>query len=691
MSVVKAHLPFQSETDCFVAVANGEYPSSVPWGITLARLFVPRPHAPFTFAAYDIEELNFNIEPLDNTTVITIRHGYFRFYTKHRDSCVIFMVNPASFEQATRAIHYSGFGTSDSVPFFMLVKSPALIYEFQQNLIGSFAGHPVFHAPVIFFDGWSPFLMMHCYFCPTQPLSSPFPTINEILALHCQINEHGHGLSIIPTRIDQFSKRCFYKNVDHHIRRKLLLAIIRRCQYGIYGLVITPLQSILNFTIFSRNFWEVGDALQRRKWSLQMGLGDTMLIGSSGSHQFKFIISAILGDGSENYAQKRGHLLYYPHPAGNVFDEMAVCAYISQEIGLNYHVLNLVETNVWVSLLFVGLAIVLVYKKIGPALNIFLPLIGVECDSRFPAYLLVIINLFMTIISWISQCYISADQIDFVYSDSTAEIVDFLQMGYRIVVLSPQPVISLFEGQRSDNMKKIRSFLERGSVKSISDLFYHDATLDTKALIKKVYKEGILVAREQISRRKLLVPIGPRILDYGILTKETSIYLDKMYTCRLLTLSKELDLQMAPTLWFWGYMSRRMAKVFETFFETGWIHKVYRLHKNPGRVRRDVSVLKEFTRADKVVQDKPFAIGSTVGITAVMQCSFMATLLVIYIFLLLWQARNFLWWKLKLWLSNRYAFTFSETKKGVNASCCLCGFKALKCCTLTSHPFITNQ
>lgn len=196
---------------------------------------------PQTFTAQRLHHSNFKIRSENNPTA---------WLLPLQSSCIVFLIQPNSLGDTVTAIDQSGYGNTDTTAIFIFTSSISTVRAFSNDKITAplLQWISIFHAPIIFFDGSSPFVLLSCYFCPMRVLISPSPQLTVILNLHREINEQGYGKSLLllvaTPSVDKFFVR-FTKS--HSTREDILLA---NKLGGLYPLFFGPIQNKMNFTLF---------------------------------------------------------------------------------------------------------------------------------------------------------------------------------------------------------------------------------------------------------------------------------------------------------------------------------------------------------------------------------------------------------------------------------------------------------
>lgn len=339
-----AHLPFQAESDCFINVA-GMKPHPFPWELMLTRLYSQTGNA-WSFTTYELHQLDFKVIS-DNAT---LKEGYFRFYLKLRVPCAVFLLQPWSFKDAVKAIDNSGFGNTDDVVFFIYTASGSLIRTFSRDLTTSLLLQwvPSFHAPVVFFDGFSPFVLQLCYFCGMQILSTASPGLSAILNLHQEVNGQGHGLTYfsMPVANNDGYYQCFGQFTLAKFTMEAKLAAIKRCNG--YGVFLGPLQHKVNFSFFTpstRNFiLNLPNQITKMRWLIKgkpentivhthllLIHADRIKEGTGIDVYWDQLSDFILNPISSFYPQDRGYLHDISYTFGDIMNELLVCSEINTE------------------------------------------------------------------------------------------------------------------------------------------------------------------------------------------------------------------------------------------------------------------------------------------------------------------------------------------------------------------------
>lgn len=363
---IRALLPFKLDSDCFIHIGDTK-PHLGAWEYTLMRLY-SQINLIWTFNTYDFDTASLSVQS-DN---ITISQGYFRFNMKLRSSCVLFLIQPHSLSDTVRVIDQSGFGNKDAVPFFIFTQSRSIINAFSKALTTSplLQWSPTFHAPVLFIDGHSPFVLFHCYFCPMKVLKSP-PTLAMILERHRKFNEQGHSLSFLPIQATPQVQKCLNDFAETRFTLSSVLWANKICTN--YGALLGPIQNKMNFTFIKSTSVNLVKDVIKMRWFLKIRPEDSFLPDVAKLHFAKQLLNAnplaklaidlFLNPAESHFAHDRGHIFEYGFPHGNYVDEIVLCSNINKETGFSYHILRLIKLDVWLVLLLVELVVLAFYKN----------------------------------------------------------------------------------------------------------------------------------------------------------------------------------------------------------------------------------------------------------------------------------------------------------------------------------------
>lgn len=190
------------------------------------------------------------------------------------------------------------------------------------------------------------------------------------------------------------------------------------------------LQSILNISLFSRSSHPLPiiRAMKRRRWFPKIKYDISSLIedyedfhpASSIRHDFELLNEPY------SYVTDRGHIIDYNNPTIPYLGKLAVCAYVSNSTDFNFLILYMFTDDMWTwIILALGVLImVTIHKKVGSALDLFLPLLGEECRMKHRRDIFLFFGMSLTILNWMLDGKISADQADFSYINNLVQISD---------------------------------------------------------------------------------------------------------------------------------------------------------------------------------------------------------------------------------------------------------------------------
>lgn len=229
-----------------------------------------------TITLHHVTQLNYAIDLDDIESYnFTINYRYFQFFGRLQDSCIIFILLTASFQETLLAIHQSGFSRSDHVLFFIKTQeintNNSLIYSFTNELFQSEV--EPFHAGLVFFDDKTKFPCygVFCYFCESTLHFVDNVSFLNVLLLSNHLNSRGHGRKVLTSNnMLSISKECVIPLQKLKLRRPLYDAYLS-C-FTPLPVVFSDLQLEANITyVYADNSNKISNDY---RWFLQIKMGE---------------------------------------------------------------------------------------------------------------------------------------------------------------------------------------------------------------------------------------------------------------------------------------------------------------------------------------------------------------------------------------------------------------------------------
>ncbi|CAL8068318.1 unnamed protein product [Orchesella dallaii] len=137
--------PFKIDQSCFVNFVSEEntyleYPQQLQIP-EIQNTFQNNETLIQSFTVHDVQRLNFSsdIEELLFNDELSLSDGYFRFHSKYRPSCTIFLLLTISFNATKTAITNSGHGTSENTQFLVIQRRHKPFSNLNKTLLQNFS------------------------------------------------------------------------------------------------------------------------------------------------------------------------------------------------------------------------------------------------------------------------------------------------------------------------------------------------------------------------------------------------------------------------------------------------------------------------------------------------------------------------------------------------------------------------
>ncbi|CAL8136940.1 unnamed protein product [Orchesella dallaii] len=593
-------------THCFVQTIHDKL---IPHGdLALPVLFDST-----TTLSYSIHEFNFfSLLPGANNTNyfdddfdiddvnVDIFTGYFRFYFRLSDSCMLFLIKILTFNETLTAIQRSGHGTSDHVLFlietFPLTEENEVIRGFVNDLFNS-EGTP-FHAPIAFFNKETNEIATFCYFCPSSKIElfnySNKNIWNDLQNQHFRINLNGYGnLVFIPgstVHNAALDEPCF-KNYNSERRRTNLFGEHVNCsKEGTW--FIASIQPMLNISL-TLDTSSIIEGNSYQKWMLQCRFFED---------NSQFIPNI--------YAYTRDSLI----AARDVKFNTMACLTVQevQTFGLNF--LTVLDFTSWCILVGLLLLYGFIYKDLWKSLDLFWALLGKEVLQKHDRKSLFI---FLTAFSLLAYTYGS------IYSADSMQLTDIppfktlIKQGYRFWLEDIKPFVAISRSVSNWTKTTMRRYIGGDPTNARyyfagegeQDYAFHRN--DTFSLLKAAAKFKLFIT--SFSSTPITQAVGKHMVS-----------INKNLICKVESESTDVEFKIDYNFRVWGYMSSRSSKLLTII--NGYYERVLRLQQF--KAESNMRNL-EITKTGQLFEPKPIDLTSAVGLCC-------AICLAVYFCMLIW-------------------------------------------------------
>lgn len=326
-----------------------------------------------TLKTHNVHTMDFSFEKedlADDELKVTIGTKYFRFTTKfslHINR--VFLLATNTFEETVVAIRNSGFETLSDALYVVLTietfeNSGYLINPFQNVMSTS---EESFNTVVVFLE-WNynqqKRFSILCYTCPSTAVNliktSQFNLNNFKAASHI-LHKNGNK-RLVPLRgslayiMDDSTYSCL-SELEKLGGRVLFYQSFNKC--GIPFAMYSSVAIYLNITLTMQSRISNEEELIQSKWWFNVGFGESMIM--------------LLPN---HFAQTRGMLTFtYVTPLKSF-----VCFHSTDLKTFSFLIFGIIETDVWICVVFAISGYSLVYRKLKEGTNFLLKLIGIPTN-----------------------------------------------------------------------------------------------------------------------------------------------------------------------------------------------------------------------------------------------------------------------------------------------------------------------
>lgn len=534
LQVTLCQPPFIYDTNCFINYVFGN-------DSTLYEIpNTPQSSQFVTFTVHHYEKLNYDITLEDIVrTNLTMLDGYFRFWGKFWNSCIVFILLTSTFEEALTSVEKSGFSSSNYALFFVKVyqihSNNSIIYSFTNNLFLS-ETEP-FHAGVIFFEQNSALsrVALHCYFCNEKLTISNNLSLSHLQSLSEKLNSLGYDrkLPIRSSPMNSWEPQCMIKPGQKNDRRVIHEAL-RKCASRDLVVVIS-LQSYVNLTFISQ--MPSTEDLNELNWFLKLVPGEAAL--SAVPNEFAFTRGA--------------HYLIDQNPV-----HLMACVKMHSLTSFDFTFGSIFNLPVVIIVFLVMFPYVLIYQNIRKGADTIWPLFGLCMSLKHPPLKISVTLLGMCLFYCVFSARICTDCLRIAKFPT---IYDLFKKGYKI--LMPPNQFANIKAILNLPLVKILAF-------SLVRNMNAGTTMESLMLQSKVPVGTLISLVDDMSYRKLFITPGINF-DLFILLQGKDKFIGKKFMCHAFDLNVDIPLQGSLPVGarIWGYMSKRMTWVFAKGLEMG--------------------------------------------------------------------------------------------------------------------------
>ncbi|CAL8121326.1 unnamed protein product [Orchesella dallaii] len=581
-------LPITFDENCFIRIILEQNPNS-----TLFNPFQRSISSPIhvktglenikTYMIHDLSNFNyaFDVEDVYINDELTLSDGYFRFFSKHNNSCNVFLLLTSTFNGTATAIQQSGYGTDTTAIFLVVVEC------FDNFIIGNKkrAGflEEFISLESVSLNAFYPnlaFLLIpelqtsqdtteiariyaFCYYCPQniqeihiQVLRRDQISINlpRIRAECEQCNDNGWTRKIlILAAAPPPVYKALIKNIDHKIgngRKELHLHLTE--SYIAEYLLFRMVSDIINMTIESNLREHHADDDPETYWHLSIKAVDTFL------PKMRNIVSVTRGS----------YMLTTQEPIKLIY-----CMEATEAIKIKWDIyFRILDLASWLCLLTAVFWYSFIYHSFTKAIDLVWILFDIEFWQQHPRIILAPYLLGAMFLPWIYDSGMSTDFIDF---DFPIYIRDIVNMGYKIWDIDVT--------DDAEALQKVRNFVPQSDLNFLEE---NTGTADLEKIlyIQKNFKlpndsHGRL---ESMAGRKLLFATGaensftfPSL--FVTLSGMKHAVVDRDFLCGTVYQSPTHNYQITQSFYFRGYMSTKFTNILERFVEAGFVKYLQRL------------------------------------------------------------------------------------------------------------------
>ncbi|CAL8102723.1 unnamed protein product [Orchesella dallaii] len=597
-------LPFKIKSDCFINYIIENNKSEV------THVLDQEHYTEWTYSwtLYDVWKLDFGIdkEQLLDDHNLTLQTGYFRFSFKYRKPpCLIFILLTDTFNATANAIYKSGYGTSETTPFFIGIKddgnghSSEILRGFE-NLPDSDLGELGFHSQLFFFslernlNSSFLFFAKYCYFCTRR---EKFQEIHLETYRTKPISTHKDWNS--PTKVAFYTvgKKVLEQTdltSEYCTRRGWnLYDTLHHCNFAEL-LVMNMLSTVMNvsFTEF-RNFAEEDEDLETTSFYLNVIWKETQ------TFTVKNVIAATRGS-YHSIRESKVKFIY--------------CGKVSQMSNLSWMIyITIFDLPIWTCYIGILVLFSIFYKDLAKGFDLSWAFLGYDFWFKHPRSM---IAIYLVAMFFLRSIYDSLMSTDFITLEPSKSHTELLQIGFKIWTENAQKVDQIFNHVPPFFKRKIESFIGKG--KTIGDAVYKSS----KGRTYKLPNNTLELIEEMVKEKIILTDI---IRNYNLLTQlfassmERAV-IDTKYLCETVKLPKEIGFVMGNSYRIWGHKAGEVSSLLGKWNEMGLNVRMQSLLSLKTLLTQQI----QWYEASKVAEESSFGLNSPLGMACL--CEVMVVL-----------------------------------------------------------------
>ncbi|CAL8076454.1 unnamed protein product [Orchesella dallaii] len=554
--------------------------------------------------------LSFTHDIIDERN-LSITDGYFRFYSRFKQSCFVYLLFTVTFNGTTTAIANSGYGTSESTLFLINSKSDDdIITGFQQENLLFASDTTPFYAPIGFVIDTN-LLLGFCYHCPSDSKFFVIHQVNngseilldDVIASINIANSQGYGkrMELVSYSAEFVQANKYLENHKEHTGRKALYSAMREYvmqELFFFNLLLNKLNTTMLVTFRSPE-----NHAPYSEWFLQV----------------RFAEGGFLQMENE-YAITRGKVLIVDTmPA-----QFVVCDLADNLSSFDFMgIVEIIDVYTWICILLTVLAYTAIYKDIMLGIDLMWPFFGIEfCYCHNPK----IIWTYLILISYISYTYQSFISSDSLRLSDISPLHDLAENGYRVWVRMASNII----GGKSASIQEAYTMSPENYRVSLAKVFpgknliemLYDGHPDLK---EKLLEQDLNDALEIISKEKLLMPYG-FIPALWAAMEHYFMYVKNTYLCKSFDFGEILPFQLQYTYRMWSSLSSTLASMQRNWIEVGifdrernfWMMTQWEKYRHY-----------DLQRADSFLMPHAMRLKSIIGVACLCHCALTTVILII--------------------------------------------------------------
>ncbi|CAL8067964.1 unnamed protein product [Orchesella dallaii] len=557
-----SNFPVKIDNDCFVnfVFENEEY-TEYPQELQISELHIVLQSKESRTLSYGVHEVanlsfSFDIEEIVFFDQLSISDGYFRFHSKYRQVCNLFLILATTFNTTITAITNSGFGTSEDALFIVIPpdgNENTNAQGFSTELKSlEWETKNAFYANLAFvsFES-SKFLSkvaisVYCYRCPDSlgnlhdlEIDTTI-TLSTIVSQCKQWNRNGYQHTVyVHTTFNVSEEKSaplhqpilngrdnFYKSISYHYMADHLNFVILSKEMN---MTIDPIIRQFNVEQESEVYWH---------------LSVKEIMGSN------LILRNVL-------PVTRGTFTL----VNQINIRAMYCMRSSELVKITWDIyLRVLDFPTWVCIGMILLGYALIYKNVLKALDLIWIMFDMEFWYRHPRKILGFYLIGAVFLPW---AYDGGMSTDFVNLESPKGFNKLYQSGYRLWVTQVK------DFRKSTNLMPEytkKAFLNGKNVKYVSDLFYNLDDIQFPTVPNK----KVMVMAE----KKLLLPIGLEAmfifpsLVHALSVKELAV-VETDFVCGTIEMSSRYEFLLASVYQLQGHMSNHLLLLMSISQEAG--------------------------------------------------------------------------------------------------------------------------